>query len=56
MLGQDRNKLLSQVLEALPPRDRLFIQLETEQGQKIYCFAQAEVKAFADLGYRHLTF
>ncbi len=27
MLDQERNKLLSQVLETLPPRDRLFIQL-----------------------------
>ena len=27
MIDQERNKLLSQVLETLPPRDRLFIQL-----------------------------
>jgi len=27
LIDQERNKLLSQVLETLPPRDRLFIQL-----------------------------
>ncbi len=27
MIDQERNKVLSQVLETLPPRDRLFIQL-----------------------------
>ncbi len=48
MIDQERNKLLSQVLETLPPRDRLFIQLYFQRSlppQKIASVLRVSVSA-----------
>ncbi len=48
MIDQERNKLLSQVLETLPPRDRLFIQLYFHRSlppQKIASVLRVSVSA-----------